>query len=277
MATAAIAAVGIGLSVASTYFGSQANKKALQAQKKAAKLQAEYAKRRAALEERQFKESIRIADRQLVTRMFVEERQGEAQAVEDRAAVKADLDTENLNAARQAADIRKGLNSTLATQQATLSARGVASGSLRDSFDAEARSVAADDMIANEINRLTAGADAEAQFRGINTSLRNQKEGNLLTLAQTRESSSLQLAQSREATNMALRQQYELARLGVAAAAQQSAYANTAMLLQGFGQIAAIGYDYYRTSGSIEPSGRSSTPTSYRPLIRANNGMAAGV
>lgn len=280
----AAAGFSIGSSISSLISGSNAEKKALKAQKKAMKQELEFAKRRAKLEERQFNEAVAQADRQLVERIGIEERQAAVQAAEDRLAIKADLDTANLDAARQAADIRKALNSTLGEQEATLAARGVLSGSLRESFDAEAREVAAGDRITNEINRLTAGADAEANLRGVETSLSNQREANAATLAQTRQASALQLQQSKEATGMALRQQEAAAKSGYMAARDQSKYAQTALLLQSFGNIAATTYDFVRTRSAIDPtaaggggSGASAAAVkSPRPLARSTGSRAGG-
>lgn len=273
----ALSAVSGGSSILSSVFGSKANKDALKAQKRALKLNVKHAEQNARREDRQLVKSIAMADAQAVERIAVQERQAQEMAAEDRLAIKADLDTANLNAAKTAADIRKGLNSTLGEQQATLAARGLLSGSLRGSFDAEAREEAATDLTTNEINRLTAGADAEAQLRSVDATLKNMAEANALNLKQQRQSAKANLTMTRVAQKDELRQMKEAADAGYGAARSQTAFANTALLLQGFGQVAATAYDFVRTQQAIEPTARESKPyNAPRPLARASSSRVAG-
>ena len=272
----ALAGIAAGVSAAAGIAGTltalKGNKDALKAQKRAMQLELEHAKQSAEREDRQLVASLNMADAQLKTRIAEEERQATAAAAEDRKAVQSDLDTANLNAAQRAADIRRSLMSTLGEQRATLAARGVSSGSLAEGFDTEARGAAADDLTTNEVNRRIAEAGAAADLRGIDTSLANMKSSNALGYLQQEQQAKAQLTMIRQSTKMELRQQKEAADAGYSAAKQQTKYANAATLIQGFSQLAMTGYDFMRTSQSIEPS--STTATAYkapRTLTRSSN------
>ena len=271
-----LAGVAAGVSavsgIAGTLTALKGNKDALKAQKRAMKLELEHAKQRAELEDRQLVNSLNLADVQLKARMAEEERQATAAAAEDRKAVQSDLDTANLSAAQRAAEVRRSLMSTLGEQRATLAARGVSSGSLAEGFDSEARGAAADDLVTNEVNRKIAEAGAAADLRGIDTSLDNMRRSNALGYAQQEQSAKAQLTMIRQSTKNELRWQKEAGDAGYSAAQQQTKYANAATLIQGFSQLAMTGYDFMRTSQSIEPS--STTPTAYkapRTLTRSSN------
>ena len=246
------------------------NRDALKAQKRAMKLNLEHSKQQAELEDRQLVRSLNLADRQLQARIGEEERQAGVAAEEDRKAVKADLDTANLTAAQRAASIRRSRMSTLGEQRATLAARGVSSGSLGDTFDAEVRSAAGDDLTTNEVNRKIAEAGAAADLRGIDTSLDNMRRSNALGLSQQQESANQQLTQIRQTTKHELRWQKEAADAGYSAAQQQTKYANTAALIDGFTSLATLSYKAARTWQSIEPS-QTTAYKAPRTLTKGSN------
>jgi hypothetical protein len=266
--------VSAAAAIAGTYTSIKANKQALHDQKQAMQLEAEHAKQRAEIEDRQLVKSLNLAERQAEIGIAEQERQAFGAASEDKLAIQTELDTANLSAAQRAAEIRRELMSTLGEQRATLAARGVSSGSLRDTFDTEARTAAADDLTTNEITRRMAEGGAAADVRGVDTSLTNMRSSNALGLLQQHQSASAQLTMIREGTKNELRWQKEAADKGYQSAQNQTKYANAAALIQGFAALAGTGYDFMRSYNATEPGPKE--PVKYKspkPLTTSNSAV----
>lgn len=250
------------------------------------------------LADKQAVASIGLADRQLGERIAEEERQAGIAAAEDRSAIKSQLATDKLNAAQRALDIRRNLMRTLGEQRATLAARGVSSGSLVGQFGDEATGLADEDFRANRINELQAEADAAAGLRAVDTGIANLRSANLITRQQGRETALRALESDREAavnqlkgfqdtarqelksarasTKMDLKFQEEAVDLGISNLRTQTRYANIAALIDGFTQIASLGFSAYSQNRAIQPSARASAYQSPRPLVAPSYSSLSG-
>ena len=179
-----------------------------------------------------------------------EDRQATQTAEEEKRRIKAGLQTENVNAAQRAAQIRRDLLATLGTQTAVLASRGVSGGGTADRLALEADEVAADDLRVNEVNRMTAEGDAAFGTRQINTEIRNR----------------------RRSASMGVQNAYSNARNTLRGLSQQTGLANTAALINGIGSIAGQGASFARDLQSTQ----SYTGGTQRPLLRQPQAQRAG-
>lgn len=187
---------------------------------------------------------------QLYAATAEEDRQATQAAEEEKRRIKAGLQTENVNAAQRAAQIRRDLLSTLGTQTAVLASRGISGGGTADRVALEADQIAADDLRVNEVNRLTAEGDAAFGTRQINTEIRNR----------------------RRSAAMGVQNAYSNARETLRGLSQQTGLLQTATLINTTGSLAGQGADYYRSTRNTEPY------TQPRTLIRPRSvaGRAVG-
>lgn len=174
--------------------------------------------------------------KQLYAATAEEDRQATQTAEEEKRRIKAGLQTENVNAAQRAAQIRRDLLATLGTQTAVLASRGVSGGGTADRLALEADEVAADDLRANEVNRMTAEGDAAFGARQINTEIRNR----------------------RRSASMGVQNAYSNARSTLRGLSQQTGLANTAAIINGVGSIAGQSASFSRDLQSTRPFLRQS-------------------
>lgn len=160
-----------------------------------------------------------------------EDRQATRAAEEEKRRIKAGLETENLNAAARAAQIRRDLLSTLGTQTSVLAARGISGGGTADRIAAEAQMISGDDLRVNEVNRLTAEGDAAFGTRQINTEIRNR----------------------RRSAAMGIQNAYSNARQTLRGLSDQTGLANNAALINGAGSIFGQGASMSRELQNTQP------------------------
>jgi hypothetical protein len=166
-----------------------------------------------------------------------EDRQATRAAEEEKRRIKAGLQTENVNAAQRAAQIRRDLLGVLGTQTAVLASRGVSGGGTAERIALEADQIAGDDLRVNDVNRLTAEGDAAFGERQINTEIRNR----------------------RRMAAMGISNAYSNARSTLRGLSEQTGLLQTATLIGGVGSLAGQGADFYRSTQGTRPFLRPST------------------
>lgn len=180
------------------------------------------------------------------------------------------LEAENVDIAKRTAEIRRELLNVLGEQSATLAARGIGGGSAAVNMEREAQGYADDDIATLDINRATAAADAATAKSGVRTGV-----------ARERHAIDTEVSNARRVSEMTINNAYRSGAIEMRNASDQTGLANLAAVLNGMSGAAQAGANYYYQSQAnrdfTQPSKVNAARIQYRPLIRSNNGMAAGV